>query len=384
MSNVLGTIAIVTALLAQTAPATKPAATQPADDSPRRIEALLEPIRAKHELPALAAAVVRGGRMTAIGAVGVRARGHDAAVTIDDRFHLGSCTKSMTATMIARLVEAGKLRWDIPMSEALPDLRETMDPAYRPVTLAQLLAHRGGVPGNPPPEVWGKLFRDRASTPGSRKYFVEETLRRPPAAAPGTKFEYSNAGYVIAGYIAERAGGNTWEALIQELLFTPLDMRSAGFGPPAGIDKHDQPWGHRGVGSAAVAVPSGLLADNPPALGPAGTVHAALGDWAKYVALHLSAARGEARLLKPESFTKLQAPLDDGEYALGWLVTQRPWAKGKTLTHSGSNTIWFCVVWIGPGADIAVLVATNQGDAAARQGCDDAAAALLRDSGALR
>src|SRR5262245_2077398 len=75
------------------------------------LDALLEPIRAKHNVPALAAAFVRPEGTVAAGAVGVRKSGGTEAVTLDDRFHIGSCTKAMTATLIAILVERGKLNW---------------------------------------------------------------------------------------------------------------------------------------------------------------------------------------------------------------------------------------------------------------------------------
>ena len=73
------------------------------------ISAFLEPLRAKFDLPALAVAVLKTGKLEAIGAVGVRKFGANAPVTLDDRFHLGSCTKAITATLIAKLVEDKKL-----------------------------------------------------------------------------------------------------------------------------------------------------------------------------------------------------------------------------------------------------------------------------------
>ena len=79
---------------------------------------ILEPIREKHDLPALAAAVVRGEKTVAVGAVGVRKFRVKKPVTSDDAFHIGSCTKSMTATLIAMLVEDGKLSWEKTVAEA--------------------------------------------------------------------------------------------------------------------------------------------------------------------------------------------------------------------------------------------------------------------------
>src|SRR5262245_3948717 len=98
----------------------------PAD---RQLHEILEPIREKHEVPALAAAVVNGNGLVAVAAVGVRKQGDETAVTVDDRFHIGSDTKAMTATLIARLVEAGKLHYDDTLEKAFPELAESMNPA---------------------------------------------------------------------------------------------------------------------------------------------------------------------------------------------------------------------------------------------------------------
>ena len=99
----------------------------------RPLDAELEPVRAKHGLPALAAAVVKDGAIVTAGAVGVRVHGTDIKVTIDDRFHLGSDTKAMTATLAAMLVEEGKLRWDSTIGEVLgadvPGIGGTRAPA---------------------------------------------------------------------------------------------------------------------------------------------------------------------------------------------------------------------------------------------------------------
>ena len=76
------------------------------------LDAMLRPHLAQHNLPALAAAAVVDGQIVAAGAVGTRRAGNDVPVTLDDRFHIGSCTKAMTALLAGILVEAGKLRWD--------------------------------------------------------------------------------------------------------------------------------------------------------------------------------------------------------------------------------------------------------------------------------
>src|SRR5690606_21237482 len=123
----------------------------------------------------------------------------------------------------------------------------------------------------------------------------------------------------------------------------------------------------------------GPRADNPQVIAPAGTVHVALADWARYISLHLRGARGEqGLLLAPESFEKLHARVASDDYALGWVTAERGWAKGRVLTHSGSNGSWFAVVWIAPNVDLAFLAVTNCGADAAARACDEAITRLLR------
>src|SRR5262249_44376275 len=118
------------ALANETAPA--PAA---GPDGARNLNETLEAIRRKFKLPALVAAVIQKGKIAGLGAVGVRRAGHAERVTLEDRFHIGSCTKSMTATLCAILIEQGKLRWDTTIAESFPDLADKIRPEYRSVTL---------------------------------------------------------------------------------------------------------------------------------------------------------------------------------------------------------------------------------------------------------
>lgn len=363
---------------------TSPAAEIPGS-SPRDVSAEIERIREKHALPALAGAVVTADGVQAIGASGIRAKGREEKITTKDQFHLGSCTKAMTATLIAILVEQGKLRWEMTLPEALPDLKGSMHEKYRDVTLADLLTQRSGVPADLQRDgVWGGLWAGTGDIKAKREGLAKTVLGWGPDHDK-SKFIYSNTNFILAGHIAEVATGRSWEELIREFLFEPLGMTSAGFGAPGVKDAYDQPQGHRADGAAAGL---GMGSDNPPALGPAGTVHASLEDWGKFVSLHLRGAKADQKVgevtIKAETFKKLRTPVTGGgsDYAMGWIVTQRPWAKGAkgdttAMNHGGSNTMWYCVVWAAPDAGFAVLSATNTAAVEARKACDDVAGAMI-------
>ena len=349
---------------------------------PQNLGRFLEPIREKYDLPALAAAVIVDGKTATWGATGFRRYGTDVKVTSNDQFHIGSCTKAMTATLIAMLVDRGKLSWDTTLAEALPELAQDMRPDYRAVTLRHLLAHRAGLA--PSSRSWpeGKSFMDMHNLPGSateqRLAYARMMLAQKPEAKPGEKYIYSNAGYSILGLIAERKMSKPWEDLIKEMLFEPLRMTSAGFGAMGAPGRIDQPWQHKMQNGKLQPIEPGPLSDNPPVLAPAGTVHCSMRHWAAFVAAHLNGPRGKGGLLEPETFKVLHDPDFGGNYAGGWRITHRQWADGKVLTHTGSNNMSFAVVWMAPKRNFAVLVASNQGDGDVAKACDEAAWALIK------
>lgn len=343
--------------------------------APRELAPLLEPIRIAHDLPGIVALTLEGDRVVALGATGVRKSGNDTQVRATDLVHIGSCAKAITATLCARLVQQGKLRYESTLAELFPEQAPKMHETWRGVTLEQLLQHRSGAPANTKPDRKGSPRQQR------QRAFAAVTAA-PTATPPGSAFEYSNVGYTFAGHVAEHVAGIDFEALVAREVFAPLSITSAGFGAPGIANVLSQPRGHLEMGLAIEPGPAG---DNPLGMAPAGTLHMTVEDWARFVALHL---RGEQRgwtsaagetLLPPEAFAKLHAAPDGGDYACGWLVAKRPWAGGRALTHSGSNTMWYCTTWLAPERGFAFLVATNQGGAKAAKGCDAAIGALLQE-----
>lgn len=340
------------------------------------LSSLLE--QSRSDTPGMVAAVISSDATIAIGAAGVRVRGRPEKVTVDDQFHIGSDTKAMTATLCGLLVEQGKLRWNSKIGDVFPELKPKMKPGWADVTLQQLLTHHGGVEGNSTTHDWWK----KAWAPGldpvaGRQMMLADIVARPPEAPAGTKYIYSNAGFAIAGHMAERAAGTPWERLIAERLFKPLGMTHAGIGPPQGA----QPQGHHDDGKPAG---TGHDADNPETIGPAGTVHCPIGDWAKFIQLHMKGARGEPTpILKPATFAKLHEPVKahgpgEQDYAMGWLVADRGWAGGTVLTHAGSNTMWYCEVWIAPKKNFAMLVMVNQATPQAQKAVQDVEGKLIK------
>jgi CubicO group peptidase (beta-lactamase class C family) len=252
-----------------------------------------------------------------------------------------------------------------------------MEPQWAAVTLEQLLTHRAGAPAEPPPNLWRNAWTQQGTPTEQRLQFVRGLLLRRPDPAPGTAFVYSNQGYAIAGAMLERVTGQPWETLMTTLLFPARVMPNAGFGAPASVGKVDQPWGHALEAGKLVPVPPGPKADNPPAIGPAGTVHCTIEELARYAAWHARGERTGTATLKKESFIKLHTAPEGGEYAMGWVVAERPWAGGKALWHNGSNTMFYAVMWLAPAKDAAFVAATNCAGDEAAAACDEAVSLLI-------
>jgi CubicO group peptidase (beta-lactamase class C family) len=344
---------------------------------PVDVSSRLERIRVEHQLPALAAAAYDEGGLVAIGATGRRRARNNEPVTLDDRWHLASCTKSMTASLAAMLVEDGLISWDSTIGEIFPDLAPKMKKAWRGVTLEQLLVHRGGAPHDPPADLW-KAAIARVGTPTEQRLaFVKGILGAEPERPPGSHWIYSDSGYAIVGAMLEKITGQPWEDLLRTRLFEPLGLKSAGFGAPATTGAVSEPWGHKGESPPYQPVPPGPTDDNPPAIGPAASVHMNIADFARYAAWHVEGERGWGTLLTEDSFHKLHTPPEEQRYAMGWAVVRRKWANGNALMHNGENTMFYAVMWLGPGQDTCFVAACNCDGAGAEEACNDAIAMLI-------
>jgi CubicO group peptidase (beta-lactamase class C family) len=333
-----------------------------------------------HNLPALAAVLVSEGEIVEMAAAGLRAYGYDEMATAGDLWHIGSLTKAMTATLAGVLVERGDIAWTSTVGEIFPDLVDDMDPQFVDVRLDELLYHQAGLTAavtHAPSWNTNAFFTGSDPIREQRRAFAAELLAMDPAGERGHHL-YSNGGYVIAGAMMEEETGESWEALIEREVFTPLGMNSTGFGPPGTPGSRDQPWGHGPAGDSWRPIEPGPFADNPPALGPAGTVHTTLEDYARYMAEHVAGARGVDGLVSAQTFDKLHTPAPGSGYAFGWGVGERPWAGGRVLSHAGSNSMWWAVVWLAPERDLAMFAVTNAGAAGAQPGTDAAVVALIR------
>jgi CubicO group peptidase (beta-lactamase class C family) len=341
----------------------------------------LEPIRVQSALPALAASVVKGGVPVALGATGVRALGTDVPVTPDDRFHLGSDTKAMTATLAGMLVDEGKLSWSSTIGEVLEPAAEKAGLAkfnsdFAAIRLDQLLSHTSGIPSDT--EAMYGLYvaaseYDMSMQARRLAIAADWGSKNTPAAPKEAPFQYANLGYLVAGAMIETAAGEAWESLITRRIFDPLQLKSAGLGPQSTPGRLDAAAGHLVADNGtATPMPWGPAADVPQVLGPAGTAHMSIRDFAAWAAWNAGAGKRGPALVKPETLAALHQPrvaMDianpkpgtpkSGQYAFGWGIMKMDWTPRPILTHNGSNSLNLATVFIDPAIDLAIVVTTN-------------------------
>jgi len=299
----------------------------------------------------------------------------------------------MTSLLAAMAVEAGKLRWDSSVAEVFPELVATMDAEVKTITLEQLLSHTSGIPSDN--EAQWKLIAqsfavEKLNLDELRYWVIKQQVGQQLQAAPGTRFAYANMGYVLAGAMLERVSGKTWEELIVQRVFDPLGLRTAGLGPQSTLGRVDAPLGH-------VVLPDGTLkpmlagpgGDNPELIGPAGTAHLSVLDFAAWAGWQAGEGRRGPTLVRPGTLAKLHTKVIDmppqpdakpgtpsrGGYGLGWGIVSVPFSPEPFVFHGGSNEMNLANIMLQPRHDLAMVMMTNVGGPKA----DEALRALAED-----
>jgi CubicO group peptidase (beta-lactamase class C family) len=360
--------------------------------SARDLYGLAERYRVKHGLPALGIGIVHRGETVGLGMAGERAAGSADWATLDDVFDVASCSKSVTATIAAWLVERGVVQWTTTLGQAFPELGASLHPWYVNATLEQLLRHRAGLGHDMNRNArWAGWHREHAgrSAAEQRHLFAADVLQRSPRATPGTESYYTSDGYIVAGSLLERAAGIEWEQLVRTTLFQPLGLTSLTYGVPSDgggetpVSGHEEGW----FGRAVIVPPNRAEYGAPPFGSPAGFLYASLPDLLRYVDVHIQGHNGQGPLLRAESFKRLHARGEDPRFGLGWEVEVTRDADGRAVEHSvyhgGYSGRSRANMWFAPETGWGTVIVTNHGRG------DDAMTAdifyaLIREFGLVR
>ncbi len=327
---------------------------------------LLDGFCDRDRVPAVAAAVIAADGSVEAAVAGVLRRGTADRVTVSDAWHIGSCGKTMTAVLWARLVENDVAQWDMPLADALGCPRGHLHADWASQTVDDALRWHAGVQPNLTPSAMRQAWADSRPLEEQRFDVATRVMASPPRR-PG-RFAYSNLSYVLVGAAVDRLASMPFERALDVYVHQPLSISSAGFGAPARVAGHGPRFrfGPLRALPGRPVEPSHPLSDNPPVMSAAGTLHIAIEDWARFVHafLHDEAAgppSGDDPLLRPESITKLLAPVGAGRScaAMGWMPANR--VPALSYAMQGSNTLWSASAALDSDRHRGVVVVANDG-----------------------
>ena len=321
-------------------------------------------IRLTNGIPELGYAIVRADTIlttTVLGFHRSTLKNDETKALAGDYFHLGSNTKAITGFIAGYLVERKKINWNTKFFTLFPDWKETANPAYLNITLADLLSHRARIK----PFTSGAEFQAAPKSTGSkseqRKIFAKYLLNNEPLSANQETYNYSNAGYSIAALMLEQASGKSWEDLVEEVLGKGLKL-SYKFGWPNRTD-NNQPWGHWLEEKVLTPLPS-TTPYNLNLIEPAGDISMPIGQYAKFIQMNLAGLKGKNNLLKSETYQYLHYGLD--KYAMGWLNLNM--AEKHISEHAGSAGTFYCYTLINKDKNIAYILTANSATEEALKG----------------
>jgi CubicO group peptidase (beta-lactamase class C family) len=349
-----------TPLRAQTAP-------------PPRFDAYVARVLATFDVPGVAVAIVKDGKVVLAKGYGVRELGRPAPVDADTKFGIASNTKAFTATALAMLVEEKKIEWDAPVIRYLPDFAMYDPFVTRELTVRDLLVHRSGLGLGA-----GDLLWWPAST-----YDRAEIARRLRFIKPATSFRsayaYDNVLYLVAGQLIERISGQSWEDFVRTRILMPVGMTMSTVRHSDAGTAGNVATTHAEVdGKVKVIAP--MVSDNT---NPAGGINSTANDMAKWMIVQMDSGRlsSGARLFTPASARELWSivtPIPVRSRARPGLEHLRPNISGYALgfgvadyrghlrlQHSGGLPGYLSLVTMFPSERLGVAVLTNQesGDA---------------------
>jgi len=316
------------------------------------------------DAPGLAVAVIRNDSVVLARGYGVREQGRTDAVTPNTLFAIGSTTKAFTSALLGTLVDAGKLSWDDPVTRQMPSF-QLYDPyVTREITIRDLLTHRSGLSRGD--RLWSGSGMPR-----------EEVIRRVRFLKPSWGFRstygYQNIMFLTAGEIAGRLYGTTWDAAVQERIFTPLGMKRSVTSVNAlkGMDDVASP--HERIANVVTPV-DWLNIDN---IGPAGSINSSVTDMAQWVRMQLGQGTYAGRkVIEPRTIKEMHTlqmhtrPSETDEklypeshltgYGLGWSL--RDYRGLRMVSHGGAIRGMRAWVAMIPEKNLGVVVLTNMAE----------------------
>jgi CubicO group peptidase (beta-lactamase class C family) len=315
------------------------------------IEKTLDEKRKEFGIPGISLAIVKDDKVIYLKGLGVKDFEHNAPVTPDTRFAIGSSSKAFTAMLAVMSADEGKLSLDDSPKKFLPYFTLRDEEAAAKITLRDLLAHRSGLNRTDLAMVTGVLNREE---------LIKVAGMAKPTAKLGEKFQYQNVMYTAAGEAVAKAQNSTWDDLIAKKIFKPLGMTNSDTRAEDMQKARDYSFGYDY--NAGTKVTRRLPQRAIPAAAPAGAINSSARDMAQWVRLMLgNGVYNGKRLVSEKGFEELtRKQINIGgsiDYGLGWFLRQ--WKGHKVVEHGGNIDGFNAQVALMPDQKLGFVLLTN-------------------------
>jgi D-alanyl-D-alanine carboxypeptidase len=337
----------------------------------------IDSIRIRFDIPAVAFGVVRDDSILLQGAIGVREINTNDSITIYDKFHIGSDSKALTSFIAGKLVDNGLISWNTKFFDLFPELKATSKPGYYEIELKDLLSHRAFIDPFKGGNQWNILeqfYKIDTNKTRSNYNFSKFLLTLEPTKYDSTEiYKYSNAGYLLASLMLEKASNKTYEQLIEKInKDLSLDFQ---IGWPRQLNSN-QPVGYISPIELGLSKESGLIELPDSILNddmfkdfqyycrPAGDLCVSITDYLKFIQLNLAGLNGQNNYLKSETYDFIFNREKD--YSMGW----GNWIlNGKHhYGHSGSLVTFYTYTEIIKESKVAIVIMMNAGNGKSKGG----------------
>lgn len=321
------------------------------------LDAFIESVMKDWKVPGLSLAVIQNGQVIWLKGYGYRDLEKKTPVTPHTLFPIGSISKSFTVTAMGILVDEGKLDWDKPVREFLPEFKLYDPIASERITPRDLVTHRTGIPRHD--MVW-------YSSDFSRAELVRRLRYLEPSKDIRTTYQYNNLMFMTAGYMVGRLSGASWEEFVRQRIFTPLGMSDSNFSVNDSEKARDSAMPYQNAKGEVKSIPI----HNIDSIGPAGAINSSADDMSRYVIFQLGkGSYGAKQLLSANNAAEMQSPqmVEQSSdryreillptYGLGLGVTT--YRGHKLVSHGGAIDGFTAELALAPMDDLGVAVLTN-------------------------
>ncbi|MDE3045483.1 MAG: serine hydrolase [Verrucomicrobiota bacterium] len=323
-----------------------------------QFDAVVEQTLKDFNIPGLALGVVVDGQPVLVKGYGIRDIEQKTPVTTDTLFAIGSCTKAFTTFAMGMLMEEGKLYWDQPVVDILPEFRVWDQYATQSLTLRDLVTHRSGLPRHD--FMWYNSLLSR-----------EEILKRlrylEPACDIRERYNYNNLMYMTAGIAMERVSKKSWEEIIAEKILKPLEMKDTNFSIAEMEKASNYASPHFEKNDKLKRVPFRDFTS----IAPGSSMNSNVNDMVHWLQMFLAEGVYNGKpLLSPAMIQEIEAPSvivsgypDNKEallnaYGLGWYISSY---RGRYhLRHDGGVDGFTAAISLLPQDGIGIIVLANK------------------------